>query len=149
MPQMIHYHDDLFFLSVYVKTLDAVLSTEADPEYFLDHIVGEIGFLDGAIKNFGSMLTGNTLLIDRSEYLKLLERTVRMFSLILEKLIGADYPRSDAFSQFASRFRETLLSQKQLLAELGGELSSALSGEVETDHVSQDELSGLLREEEQ
>lgn len=148
MPQMIHYHDDLFYVSMYVKSLDAVLSTEADPEFFLDHILAQIGFLDGAIRKIASMLRGNALLIDRSEYLKLLERTVRTFSRILEKLTGGDYPRSEAFAQHASRLRETLVSQKQLLAELGGELSAALSGDAETDHVSQDELSGLLREDE-
>jgi hypothetical protein len=146
MPKMIHYQDDLFFLSVQVKSLDTVLSTEADPEYFRDRIVGDLGFLDGALRSFGSMLAQNALLIDRPEYLKLLERTVRSFAGILDKLLSSEYPRAEAFGAFAPRIREALASQKGLLAELDGQLSSSLSGEAETDHVSQDELSGLLAE---
>jgi len=146
MPQMIHYQDDLFFLSVQVKGLDSVLSTEADPEYFRDRVVGDLSFLDQALRTFGSMLAQNALLIDRPEYLKLLERTVRSFTGILEKLLGSEYPRSDAFEPYAPRLREALASQRALMSELDGQLSSSLSGEAETDHVSQDELSGLLRE---
>jgi len=149
MPQMIHYQDDLFFLSVQVKALASVLSTEADPEYFKDRVLGDIAFLDGLLRSFGSMLSKNALLIDRTEYLKLLERTVRTYSGILEKLLGKEYPRAAAYEPEASRFRECLAAQRELLSALGGELSSSLAGDAETDHVSQDELSGLLREDTQ
>jgi hypothetical protein len=143
---MIHYQDDLFFLSVQVKSLDSVLSTEADPEYFLDRLVADLSFLDGALRNFGAMLVQNVLLIDRPEYLKLLERTVRSFAEILDKLIESKYPRAAAFAPRAQLLGEIRAAQRALLSELGGQLSSSLSGEAETDHVSQDELSGLLRE---
>ncbi len=146
MPQMIHYQDDLFFLSVQVKALDSVLSTEADPEYFKDRVIGDIAFLDGQLRLFGSMLAKNLLLIDRTEYLKLLERAVRTYAGVLEKLIGREYPRAEAYAEEAKLFRERLAAQRELLSSLGGELSSSLSGDAETDHVSQDELSGLLRE---
>jgi hypothetical protein len=148
MPQMIHYQDDLFFLSVQVKSLDSVLSTEADPEYFRDRILGDIAFLDGTLRTFGTMLSQNALLIDRPEYLKLLERTIRSFAGILDKLVGSEYPRAEAYAPYAARLRESLTAQRALLYELEGQLSGSLSGEAETDHVSQDELSGLLREDE-
>ncbi len=149
MPQMIHYQDDLFFLSTQVKALASVLSTEADPEYFKERVVGDIAFLDAQLRNFGSMLAKNALLIDRTEYLKLLERTIKAFSGILEKLVGNEYPRAEAYAMEAGEFRERLRAQRELLSALGGELSSSLAGDAETDHVSQDELSGLLREDTQ
>jgi hypothetical protein len=148
MPQMIHYQDDLFFLSVQVKSLDSVLSTEADPEYFRERVLADIAFLDRNLRTFGSMLSQNALLIDRPEYLKLLERAVRAFAGILDKLLGSGYPRAEAYAAQAAALRESLAAQRELLYALEGQLSTSLSDEAETDHVSQDELSGLLREDE-
>ena len=92
MPQMIHYQDDLFSLSVLVKSLDLILSTETDPDYFAERVGADIEFLDRSLRVFGSLLEQNTLLIERAEYLKLLERTVKSFLGVLERLSGSAWP---------------------------------------------------------
>jgi hypothetical protein len=146
MPQMIHYQDDLFFLSVLVKALDAGLSSEADPEYFRERVAGDLFFLDGSLKNFRALLAQNALLIDRPEYLKLLQRTSRSLTQVLDRLIGAAYPRAEAYASYRPQFEALIKGQSALLAELDGILESSLSGQTETDLVSQDELSELLKE---
>jgi hypothetical protein len=143
---MIHYQDDLFSLSVLVKSLDLILSTETDPDYFAERVGTDIVFLDRSLRAFGSLLEQNTLLIERAEYLKLLERTVKSFVGVLDRLLGSGYPRSQAFAREAQRLGEAAAEQRALLMHLGGILSSSLSGEAETDLVSQDELSELLKE---
>lgn len=145
MPQMIHYQDDLFFLSVLVKALDAGLSSEADPEYFRERVAGDLFFLDGSLKSFRSLLAQNALLIDRPEYLKLLQRTSRSLIQILERLIGGNYPRAGAYASYRPQFEALVKEQSALLAELDGIIESSLSGQTETDLVSQDELSELLK----
>ena len=146
MSQMIHYQDDLFSLSVLVKSLDLILSTETDPDYFAERVGTDIVFLDRRLRAFGSLLEQNTLLIERAEYLKLLERTVKSFVGVLDRLLGSGYPRSQAFAREGQRLVEAAAEQRALLRHLGGILSSSLSGEAETDLVSQDELSELLKE---
>ena len=146
MSQMIHYQDDLFSLSVLVKSLDLILSTETDPDYFAERVGTDIVFLDRSLRAFGSLLEQNALLIERAEYLKLLERTVKSFVGVLDRLLGTGYPRSQAFASEAQRLGEAVAEQRALLRHLGGILSSSLSGEAETDLVSQDELSELLKE---
>jgi len=145
MPQMIHYQDDLFFLSVLVKTLDAGLSTEADPEHFRERIAGDIFFLDASIRTFHGLLAQNALLMDRAEYLKLLDRTAHAFCLVLERLLSGVYPRSEAYEAYRSQLEALRQSLRALLAEMDALLSKSLSGETEADLVSQDELSGLLQ----
>ncbi|HRY56478.1 MAG TPA: hypothetical protein P5142_17800 [Spirochaetia bacterium] len=146
MPQMIHFQDDIFFLSVLIKALDAGLSTEADPEHFRERVAGDLFFLDGSLKAFRGLLAQNALLIDRSEYLKLLERSSRSFVQLLERLVGGEYPRSEAYASYRPQLEAILRDQVSILAELDGILDASLSGATETDLVSQDELSELLKE---
>ena len=143
---MIHYQDDLFSLSVLVKSLDLILSTETDPDYFAERVEADMGFIDKSLRAFADLLEQNTLLIERAEYLKLLERTVKTFLGVLGRLEGAGYPRAQAFAGDGSRVAAVRTNQQALLGRLSALLNSSLTGDAETDLVSQDELSELLRE---
>jgi hypothetical protein len=146
MSQMIHYQDDLFSLSVLVKSLDLILSTETDPDYFAPRIAADIYFLDESLRNFGALLEQNTLLIERAEYLKLLERTVKAFSRVIDRLTGSGYPRAQGFAGDGQSLAAASVAQRKLLGRLEELLASSLAGDTETDLVSQDELSELLKE---
>jgi hypothetical protein len=146
MPQMIHYQDDLFSLSVLVKSLDLILSTETDPDFFLERVHADVDFLDSSLRSFSALLEQNTLLIERSEYLKLLERTVRSFVGVLDRLAGSGYPRAQAFAGDGHRTAAAAAEQRALLGRLGELVRHSLTGDAETDLVSQDELSELLKE---
>jgi hypothetical protein len=146
MSQMIHYQDDLFSLSVLVKSLDLILSTETDPDFFAERVGADLDFLDKSLESFALLLEQNGLLIERAEYLKLLERTVKTFIGILGRLEGSGYPRAQAFAGDGSRVAAIMSKQHELLGRISGLLNSSLSGDAETDLVSQDELSELLRE---
>ncbi len=146
MPQMIHYQDDLFSLSVLVKSLDLILSTETDPDYFAERVGNDIGFLDSSLQVFGSLLEQNTLLLERAEYLKLLERTVKSFLGVLDRLSGSGYPRARSFAGDGMQLDVASGEQRALLGRLGVILNSSLAGDAETDLVSQDELSELLKD---
>jgi hypothetical protein len=145
MSQKTHYQDDLFFLSVLTKALDAGLSVEADPEYFRERIAGDIFFIDSSVRSFSEMLAQNNHLIERTEYVKLLDRTARTFTSCLDRLLAGAYPMAEAYETYRPQFRGILLAQKALLSELGDILRAAGQGENETDLVSSDELSELLR----
>jgi hypothetical protein len=146
MPQMIHYQDDLFSLSVLVKSLDLILSTETDPDYFAERVGTDIEFLDRNLRVFGSLLEQNTLLIERVEYLKLLERTVKSFLGVLDRLSGSGYPRAQSFAGEGQRLGAAVAEQRALLRRLVEILRSSLAEDAETELVSQDELSELLKE---
>jgi hypothetical protein len=146
MSQMIHYQDDLFSLSVLVKSLDLILSTETDPDYFVERVDGDIAYLDRSLRAFGYLLEQNTLLVERAEYLKLLERTVKAFIGTLDRLAGSGYPRAREYAGDGRRVGSAAAEQKALLGRLGELLRSSLAGDAETDLVSQDEMSELLKE---
>ncbi len=145
MPQKTHYQDDLFFLSLLARTLEAGLSVEADPEYFRERIEGDLRFIDRNLRSFGQMLAQSSHLIDRIEYLKLLERTARSFAACLQKLRDGGYPNAAIYGEDREALAELISGQRALLSELEKALSLSGQGESETDLVSSDELSELLR----
>jgi hypothetical protein len=86
------------------------------------------------------------LLIERTEYLKLLQRTSRSLIQVIERILGGAYPRAEAYSTYRPQLEAVAKGQAAILAELDGILDFAVGGEGETDLVSQDELSELLKE---
>jgi hypothetical protein len=146
MSKMIHYQDDLFSLSVLVKSLDLILSTETDPDFFAERVESDLGFLDRSLKSFASILEQNTLLIERPEYLKLLQRSVKSFIGVLDRLEGSGYPRAQDFVRGELPLSRIAADQRSLLSNLELLLRSSLADDAETDLVSQDELSELLKE---
>jgi hypothetical protein len=146
MPQKIHYQDDLFILSTIVKGLEACLLVEADPEFFAERVAGEVLFLDEKIRYFAEILLQNGHLIERLEYLKLLERTGKLFLSCLERIASKDCAIGREISSNAIRFEAMRQSLRARLSEIGNALRTAVEGESETDLVSSDELSELLRD---
>jgi hypothetical protein len=146
MPQKTHYQDDIFLLSVYVKSLEASLAVEADPEYFKDRIIADCQFIDEGIRTFSDMLIQNSHLIERIEYAKLLERTARGFMLCMRHLIDGNLPNPSVWAASASQFRAMMKEEAIVLSSLSELLKSGGEADSETDLVSSDELSELLRE---
>lgn len=145
MAKMIHYQDDLFSISVLVKSLDLMLATEADPEYFSERVDADLAFIGKSLRSFGSLLEQNTLLIERAECLKLLERSVKAFVGILDRIRGSGYPHSQAYAAGEAHIAELADEQRALLSKLDETLRATLGNEAENDIVSQDELSELLK----
>ncbi|HUW41193.1 MAG TPA: hypothetical protein VMV90_09265 [Rectinemataceae bacterium] len=146
MPQIIHYQDDLFFLSVLIKALDSGLSTEADAEHFRGTVLGNIEFIGSSLGRFLELLEQNIVLIDRAEYAKLLERTARAYAIVLEKLLGGSYPAAEAYSGSRQQLLELDSTRKNAQSRLEALLAATMGDEGGSDLVSEDELSELLRE---
>lgn len=139
MSQKIHYQDDLFILSVLVKALDATLSVEADSEFFHSRIIEDVSFLDKGIRTFHEMLSQNSHLLERIEYLKLLDRTANAFIDCLGKLETGHY------STQTRQFHDIRAIHASLQAERAQILCSTYKDGAEIDLVSSDEISELLK----
>lgn len=77
MAQKIHYQDDLFFLTLTIKTLRDGLNLDIDAHLFLEKTVQDLVFIGTALDSLFSSLRDNERLIDRQEYLRELENVQR------------------------------------------------------------------------
>jgi len=145
MSQMIHYRDDMFLLSVGVKALESALSVEADPEFWLDKIVGDIIFVDATARKMAGILARNLHLVDRESYLRLLERIAIDLSDTLEGLREGDSPMIAALAPHMQRISSIAAGLRDLAQDLGESLAGRDEGDgADAAIVSGDEIERLL-----
>lgn len=145
MSQMIHYRDDLFLLSVHIKALDATLALEADPEFWADRVQADLRFIDETVKKLAGILARNLHLVDRDDYLRLLERASLDFRAALERLDSGASPLAQALGPLQTQVRSLIAAHRDLAQDLGESLSGRDPSEgVDSSIVSGDELAKLL-----
>jgi hypothetical protein len=145
MPQKIHYRDDIYMLSVLVRTLEISVSVDADPDFFKERVIGDVFFVDATLRSFADLLTQNRHLVSRSEYLKLLGRVSADFCRSMEKLQNGESPTAASFDAYLPQLRSLIAGQKAISQGLYSMLKEAEhTGSGDTELVSEDELERLL-----
>ena len=145
MSQMIHYRDDLFLVSMSVKLLEAAFSLDADPEFWKEKAFADILFVDATSRGIASLLAKNHHLVDRDDYLRLLERCSLDFSRSLERFLSADSALAQSLGDQRQRISCIIVAQKELAQDLSDNLSGdQLAEGGDASIVSGDELARLL-----
>ena len=145
MPQKIHYRDDLFLLSTMVKTLETCFAVESDPEYYRDKVVGDVFFIDATLRSLAEILSQNSHLVARAEYLKLLERVSSDFRRTLEGLQSGESPATDDYAAIAPQISSLISGQRSISQNLRALLEESVGVySVDTELVSGDEIEKLL-----
>jgi hypothetical protein len=150
MAERVHYNDDLFFISSQIKCLGHGLSLEIDADHFLDKVIEDIFFIDGALGKIYASLKSQGLLIHRHEYLKNLLRAERSFVVFLTAILGGDFPFTAHLETFFGKIKTSRSRHGQSIAEienlLQGETTDSDDGE---NLISDQEYRILLTEPEE
>jgi hypothetical protein len=145
MTKRVNYEDNIFFLNLILKQLRAAFKLNIDAALFKDRLIEEIRFLDAASDEIYQSLQGNTLMIDRWEHLKELQKLNRSFISLMEDILAGEPPLAQALEEsypFVERLLEARRSQQNRIRDLtsGYQLSP---GEAEQT-VSEAEYRHLL-----
>ena len=147
MSQMIHYRDDLFILSLLAKSLEAAVSLDSDPEFWSAHVLRDILFVDETSRSIADLLAKNHHLVDREDYLRLLERLSLDFTRVLVRLESSSSPLAQSLESHFARIRGIVAAQRELAQDLADGLSDDDMGkDIDSSIVSGDELAQLLGE---
>jgi hypothetical protein len=103
MINIIHYDDDIFFLTYTVKRLADGLKLELDPSLFLKKYLEEIDFLSRYIEFFLESLQSTKLKINRINYLKSVYKLNKLFIEMLNKILTEQVPFSQNLKTQFSR----------------------------------------------
>lgn len=148
MSQRIHVQDDLFFITLMVKTLRDGFSLEIDSEIFLEKTIDDIVFIDKALLKLHEFLDQNTHLIERKEYLRSLLQIDKQFGDLLSGVLNRDFGFSEALEEYRTKLSAIWDEHRHLFTAIQSMLSLTGADEFgQTDIVSHDELSGLLGDE--
>ena len=147
MAERVHYNDDLFFISSQIKCLHHGLSLEIDADHFLDKVIEDIFFIDGALGKIYANLKSQGLLIHRHEYLKNLLRAERSFVEFLTAILSGGYPFTAHLETFFGRIKTSRSRHGQYIAEIQGLLQGeVVTGDDGENLVSDQEYKILLDE---
>jgi hypothetical protein len=142
---MIHYRDDLFLLSLHTKSLEAAFSLDADPEFWKEQVLKEIIFVDETIRAVADLLAKNHHLVDREDYLRLLERLSLDFARALDRFKSGSSLLSRSLADEGPRIHNITLGHQELAKNLALSLSENESAEnIDGSIVSDDEIAKLL-----
>jgi hypothetical protein len=143
MTKKINYEDDIFTLSLFVRTLSDVLKLEIDSEFFRERIEGDITFIHSTIGRIFDTLSGAPLFLKRHEYLTEIQRLKRAFVDLLDAVIDGRFLFAEFLGGSAERFRGFRQVHEEDIALIRSVLSQ--SGGREEEHiVSEDEFKILL-----
>jgi hypothetical protein len=143
MTKRINYEDDIFSISLLVRSLTDILRLDIDPELFKDRIAGDIAFVDAGINRIYDSLVSGPLFLKRDEHLKGLQRLMRSFTIVLDSIIEKRVP----FAEFLVAYQGRHQTMRDAHETHAGEIRSQLSQKISRDEehiVSEDEFKILL-----
>jgi len=94
MRNTIHYEEDLFYLTLLMKTLREGLQLPVDDEYFQQKFAADLEFVGETLNKLFHTLKENTSLIHRSEYLYNLVKAEDAYVELLGVALASD-PRPE------------------------------------------------------
>ncbi len=86
MTRRINYEDDIFALSLIVRTLRDLARLAPDPELLGERVLSDIAFVDEAVGRLLALLRASPHLARRAEHLRELARLGRQLAVVLEEL---------------------------------------------------------------
>jgi hypothetical protein len=143
MTRKINYEDDIFTLSLLLRTLGDVLKLEIDPEFFRERVESDIAFLDTAIGRIHQTLAASPFFLKKSEYLKGLQRLKRSFADLLKEIAAHTLPFAEFLPGAESRYAALAEAHARDALEIRTSLSQSGTGEEEQ-MVSEDEFKILM-----
>jgi hypothetical protein len=98
MTRKINYEDDLFALSLVVRSLRDIARLEVDADLFADRVAEDASFVDDASLRILAGLKASPFLVHRTDYLRSLQKLLRSLAGLLEELAGGRSPVAAALA---------------------------------------------------
>ena len=143
MTRKINYEDDIFTLSLLVRTLGDVLKLEIDPEFFRERVETDISFLDSATNRIHQSLAASPFFLKKTEYLLAMQRLKRSFSELLGDIASRKLPFAEFLPGGETRYRGMADAHARDALEIRSSLTQDGGGEEEH-MVSEDEFKILM-----
>lgn len=144
MTQCIHYEDNIFLVLDYLTYIQRGLRLDIDDNYFGEKIITDLMFFDSILHSIFNSLKESTIQKDKNQYLRLLLKTINLYTAIGEEIVDGSTGRLIDFSGFKPKLKELVLEQKKTLKELKAILDSNSLDEDNEDQISQEEMLFLM-----
>jgi hypothetical protein len=150
MRNTIHYEEDLFYLTLLMKTLREGLQLPVDSEYFQTKFLGDLEFVGDTLDKLFLTLKENTSLIHRSEYLYNLVKAEDTYVELLSVALATADPGEarESLAEHRSELVRRRDGHDTDAHEIRGMLRLVDTEEERQDVITADELALLTKPEE-
>ncbi len=108
MPYKIHYLDNIFLLSMKMKTLRNGLKLDFDADLFIDQIRDEITFVADTIDRLYQDVKASSLIVGKAEILKSLQRLCTGFANLLKSILDGKARCASSLQPYFSEYDDIL-----------------------------------------
>lgn len=144
MSAKVHYEDNLFFLQSILRTVEAGLKLDIDPEFFHDKILEDIFFVHASITRTFSDLKESTHVINRTANLRAVRRSSAAYSQFLDRMLAAQSDFALRYQPYREKFAGTLDEHRELRQVVDGLLDQLDPEDEQAELVSSEEYDYLL-----
>jgi len=144
MPEKIHYEDNIFFMTLMVRTLNNAVKINVDAEYFAEKVLEDTLFLDAAIQKLYGSLKDNQHLIRRNSYLHLLMKLKKAYGRLLEDLLAVQGAFAAHFETQRPKIRRMAAGHLNEARDIQDGLERIQAARIDSDTISFDELQFLM-----
>ena len=145
MKAKIHYEEDLFYLTLQMKSLREGLRLTIDAEYFQDKFLADLRFIDEVLDKILATLKDNPNLIRRAEYLYNLVKVEGSFLELLSDVLEGSGEIREALTPYRNEFLRRRESHDADVHEIRTLLRLVSQEEEREDVITSDELELLTR----
>jgi hypothetical protein len=144
MKQWIHFDDNIFFLSQYIRLLFQDLKLNIDGSYFDQKVDEDIRFIHRTLTEIYTLLNEQPAAFERNQNLRFLGKNKMLFSEVLDMIVSGALGTSLDLTPYFQEYSEMAEEQRRETDEIRGLLREALSQEDLSELISQEEYHFLL-----
>lgn len=144
MTEKIHYDDNIFFLTVMIRSLYDALRLNIDAEYFAEKIIEDSMFINTSIQKIYKTITENSSLINAPSYLHSVMKAKVVYGRLIEAILCTEGDFSIVFKAKSSQLQQIAVRHQNDVRTIKEKLSSIDSREVDKNIINHDELHILM-----
>lgn len=144
MKQKIHYENDIFYLKTYIRILSDALKLNIDSFIFAEKTLEDINFIENIIQKLYTSLQENPHLIRRNDHLLSVLEVKKYFITYIDSLTNNGNPYSNDLKQAFPKLRRLVANHTRDLTVIQSRLSTPETGDVDSEQISENEMSFLL-----
>lgn len=148
MNNKINYEDSIFFLALMLKNLTAGLKLNIDTRIFQNKILEDLFFIERSIKYFYNSLLQSSLKIKKNEYLKSIQKIIKMYISLIESILSRKLPMANSLTNNFRHFQNIREEYLKNVNEIKGRLKKQSKLNDDESYIISNEEFKLLLEEE-
>jgi len=145
MPEKIHYGNNIFFLTSFIRTLNDAVRLKVDHEYFAEKILEDALFIDSTIQKLYISLKENPYLINKEMHLHSIMILKKNYGKLLENMLGTSGGFSAPFDGMRPKIRRILANHLNDATEIETMLKEVKKIKQDEEVFSKSEMEFLMQ----